>query len=106
MAKAKGVPAIIHKILTLGVKEVVITDAARGAWCGNEEEVWQMEAYPVKVISKTGAGDVLPAVIWPPNNMTMIYMKLCAGALPTAVESLAISARRWDLWTKEGLEND
>ncbi|MEK7212932.1 MAG: carbohydrate kinase family protein [Patescibacteria group bacterium] len=57
LAKAKGVPAIIHKILTLGVKEVAITDAARGAWCGNEEEVWQMEAYPVKVISKTGAGD-------------------------------------------------
>ena len=55
--KTKSVAGLIHKLLTIGAKEVVITDAARGAWAGNQEEVWHMEAYDVPIVSKTGAGD-------------------------------------------------
>jgi len=57
LQKEKTVTAIIHKLLSLGAKEVVITDADKGAYAGNEEEVWYLPAYPVKVVAKTGAGD-------------------------------------------------
>lgn len=55
--KEKTINALIHKLLNLGVKEVVITDGANGAWAGNKEEIWFMSPYPVEVVSKTGAGD-------------------------------------------------
>jgi sugar/nucleoside kinase (ribokinase family) len=55
--KEKSVRALIHELLQLGVKEVVITDAGRGAWAGNEEVVWHLDSFPVKVVAKTGAGD-------------------------------------------------
>jgi len=57
LKKEKTIEAIIHKLLLKGTKEVVITDAARGAWAGDEEEVWHMESFPVEVVAKTGAGD-------------------------------------------------
>ncbi len=57
LAKERSMTALIHKLLALGVKEVVITDGVKGAWAGNMEEIWQMKPYPVEVISKTGAGD-------------------------------------------------
>jgi len=57
LQKEKNAIAIIHKLLSLGTKEVVITDASNGAYAGNEEEVWYLPAYPVKVVAKTGAGD-------------------------------------------------
>ncbi len=55
--KEKSVASLIHKLLQIGVKEVVITDAAQGAWAGGAENIWQMETYPVEVVAKTGAGD-------------------------------------------------
>jgi len=55
--KEKTVEALIHKLLSKGVKEVAITDAANGAWAGDAEEIWQLKAFPVKVSGKTGAGD-------------------------------------------------
>lgn len=55
--KTKSVAGLIHKLLSMGAKEVVITDASRGAWAGNQEEVWHMDAYDVPIVSKTGAGD-------------------------------------------------
>lgn len=57
LQKEKTITAIIHKLLSLGAKEVVITDAGKGAYAGNKEEVWYLPAYPVKVVAKTGAGD-------------------------------------------------
>ncbi|MBU0545858.1 carbohydrate kinase family protein [Patescibacteria group bacterium] len=55
--KEKTAMALIHELLTEGVKEVVITDGQHGAWAGNDEEIWYMEPYPVQVVAKTGAGD-------------------------------------------------
>jgi len=57
LIKEKAVSAIIHKLLMLGAKEVVITDAGNGATAGNEEEIFEIKSYPVEVIAKTGAGD-------------------------------------------------
>lgn len=53
--------ALIHELLALGAKEVVLTDGPRGAWAGSAEEIWFLPPYPVKVISKTGAGDAFSA---------------------------------------------
>lgn len=61
LAKEKSLASIIHKLLALGAKEAVITDAARGATAGDEEEVWSIASYPVKVTAKTGAGDAFSA---------------------------------------------
>jgi len=61
LKKEKSVRAIIHKLIGLGAKEVVITDAARGATAGDEEDVYEMESYPVPVVAKTGAGDAFSA---------------------------------------------
>lgn len=57
----KSENALIQVLLQLGPKEVVLTDGPRGAWAGNKEEAWQIGVYPVKVISKTGAGDAFSA---------------------------------------------
>jgi len=57
LEKEKNVPAIIHKLLLTGVKEVALTDGKNGAWAGNEEEIWQLDSFPVEVVAKTGAGD-------------------------------------------------
>jgi sugar/nucleoside kinase (ribokinase family) len=61
MKKEKNVRALIHALIAKGAKEVVITDAERGAWAGNSTEVWHMNAYPVPVVAKTGAGDSFSA---------------------------------------------
>ena len=61
LQKEKSISTIIHKLLALGTKEVVITDAEKGAYSGNAEGVWYMPAFPVKVIAKTGAGDAFSA---------------------------------------------
>ncbi|TAN33774.1 carbohydrate kinase family protein [Patescibacteria group bacterium] len=61
LAKAKSVAGLIRKLLNDGAKEVVITDAANGAWAGNVDEVWRLESFPVKVVAKTGAGDAFSA---------------------------------------------
>lgn len=53
----KSIGAVMHKLLVKGTKEVVVTDGIRGAWAGNEEELWQLDPYPVVVVAKTGAGD-------------------------------------------------
>lgn len=55
--KEKTIEALIHKLLARGAKEVAITDAAKGAWAGNVDEVWHMDSFPVEVVAKTGAGD-------------------------------------------------
>ena len=57
LIKEKSVASIIHKLLGLGAKEVVITDADKGAYAGNQDGVWKIESFPVKVVAKTGAGD-------------------------------------------------
>ncbi|MEK7624804.1 MAG: carbohydrate kinase family protein [Patescibacteria group bacterium] len=61
LAKEKSVSALIHHLLAEGAKEVVLTDAVRGAWAANQDEVWHMKALPVPVISMTGAGDAFSA---------------------------------------------
>lgn len=61
LKKEKNVPALVHKLLNMGAKEVAITDAARGAFAADEDEVWHLPAYPVKVAAKTGAGDSFSA---------------------------------------------
>ncbi len=57
LKKEKSARALIHELINLGAQEVVITDAASGAMAGDEENVYKMESYPVKVVAKTGAGD-------------------------------------------------
>ncbi len=59
--KYKTVNNLINKLLTLGTKEVVVTDAAKGAWAGNIEGIWHMNSFPVPIVSKTGAGDAFSA---------------------------------------------
>lgn len=61
LKKTKSVSTLIHKLLELGAHEVVITDAANGAWSGNIDGVWHMDTYPVAIVSKTGAGDAFSA---------------------------------------------
>lgn len=55
--KEKSIRAMIRELLALGAAETVITNGGEGAWAGNKEEVWKCESFPVKVVSKTGAGD-------------------------------------------------
>ena len=61
LKKEKTVTALIHELLKLGPDEVVITDAARGAYAGNIDDVYHLESFPIKVVSKTGAGDAFSA---------------------------------------------
>lgn len=61
LTKEKSRQALINELLALGVKEVVLTDGAAGAWAGDKEEAWQLEAFPIKVVAKTGAGDAFSA---------------------------------------------
>ncbi len=57
----KSITGIIHALIGLGPKEVALTDAGRGAWVGNLDEVWHLESFPVEVVAKTGAGDAFSA---------------------------------------------
>lgn len=57
LSQAKSAPALIHSLLQMGAKEVALTDAGRGAWAGDNDEIWHLDAYPVRVATKTGAGD-------------------------------------------------
>jgi sugar/nucleoside kinase (ribokinase family) len=61
LQKEKSVTTIIHKLLKLGPDEVVITDAAAGAYAGNIDDVYHLASFPIKVVSKTGAGDAFSA---------------------------------------------
>lgn len=61
LKKEKTIEALINKLLVLGAREVAITDAERGAFTGDEDEIWHMKVLPTKVISKTGAGDAFSA---------------------------------------------
>ncbi|MDO8626165.1 MAG: carbohydrate kinase family protein [Candidatus Magasanikbacteria bacterium] len=61
LAAAKSEKALIEALLLLGAKEVILTNGPRGAFAGSKEEVWQIGSYPVKVVSKTGAGDAFSA---------------------------------------------
>jgi sugar/nucleoside kinase (ribokinase family) len=61
LTQEKTITSIIHKLLDLGAKEVAITDAARGAYAGNQESIWHMPSLPVEVLAKTGAGDAFSA---------------------------------------------
>ena len=55
--QVKTITALMRELFTLGAKEVAITDGERGAYAGNKDEIFQMEALPVPVRFKTGAGD-------------------------------------------------
>ncbi len=57
----KSESALIHELIMLGAKEVIITDGIRGAWAGKKDEVWHLDSFPVKIVSKTGAGDAFSA---------------------------------------------
>lgn len=57
LEKEKTVSTLINKLCALGAKEVAITDAGKGAWAGNDGEVWHTDTFPVEVVAKTGAGD-------------------------------------------------
>ncbi|HLD61177.1 MAG TPA: carbohydrate kinase family protein, partial [Patescibacteria group bacterium] len=59
--KEKNVEALIHELVGMGVKEVAITDGGNGAWAGDANEAWHLDAYPVHVVAKTGAGDAFSA---------------------------------------------
>ncbi|MFA6105686.1 MAG: carbohydrate kinase family protein [Patescibacteria group bacterium] len=61
LAKEKSVRTIIHGLISRGAKEVAVTDAEKGAWVGNDEEVLHLNSFPVTVVAKTGAGDAFSA---------------------------------------------
>lgn len=61
LKKEKAEASLIKKLLATGAKEIVITNAERGAWAGNKEKIWHLDSYQVKVIAKTGAGDSFSA---------------------------------------------
>lgn len=61
LKKERSVATLIHELLKLGPNEVVITDAQRGAYAGNIDDVFHLESFPIKVVSKTGAGDAFSA---------------------------------------------
>jgi len=57
--KSESAKNLIAKLIAMGAKEVALTDAARGAWLGNERETWYCKSFPVEPVAKTGAGDAL-----------------------------------------------
>lgn len=57
----KNCATIVRNLCKLGVTEVALTDAHNGAWAGGQKEVWHVDAFPVEVVSKTGAGDAFSA---------------------------------------------
>jgi sugar/nucleoside kinase (ribokinase family) len=59
--EAKSMEAVLRGLLNKGAKEIVLTDGLNGAWAADEDEMWHLEPYPVKVIAKTGAGDAFSA---------------------------------------------
>lgn len=61
LQKEKSITAIIRKLLTLGAKEIAITDAEKGAYAGDNHNIWSIPSFPVKVVAKTGAGDAFSA---------------------------------------------
>jgi len=68
---------LILKLLSLGAKEVAITDGIKGAWIGDKNKTYYSPSFPAKVVSKTGAGDafsagVLSAKIYGKNNATAL----------------------------------
>lgn len=77
LTKEKSVESLIHKLLAKGANEIVITDAQNGAWAGNEEEIYHLASYPVKVVAKTGAGDAFSA--------GYLSAKIFGHGLPTAL---------------------
>lgn len=61
LKKEKSVEALISQLAARGAKEVTITDGGNGAWAGDANEAWHLDAYPVTVVAKTGAGDAFSA---------------------------------------------
>ncbi len=57
LSAEKNISHLIHDLFKLGPREVVITDGVNGAWAGTREEILHLPAFPVPVVSKTGAGD-------------------------------------------------
>ena len=57
LQKEKTISALIHQLTQMGAKEVVITDAERGATAGDDNEIWKTKSFPIKAVAKTGAGD-------------------------------------------------
>lgn len=57
LKKSNSIPSLVKALLKTGAKEVAITDADKGAWAGDKNEIWKIKSFPVKPISKTGAGD-------------------------------------------------
>lgn len=55
--KSESAKNIIKGLISLGAKEVIVTDAVRGAYFGDGKEYWHCASFPVKPIAKTGAGD-------------------------------------------------
>ena len=85
LKKEKTFSALVHELLFLGAKEVVITDAERGAVAGNDEEIWSMDSYKIEVVSKTGAGDAFSAAYLAARNYEHdIHLALTWGVAMSA----------------------
>ena len=99
MKKEKSVRTVLHGLLAKGAREVVITDAERGAWAGNSSEIWHMNAFPVPVVAKTGAAfsagylsarfhghDLKNALIWGiANSASVVQYEDCHTGLLSPV---------------------
>jgi len=49
--------ALCAAVRRLGPKTVVVTDSVRGSFASQGDDLYFLPSYPVKVVSKTGAGD-------------------------------------------------
>lgn len=57
IGKKATVPVLFKKLLSLGVKNVVMTDSIMGSYTLFEGSLLHMPVFKVKTVSKTGAGD-------------------------------------------------
>jgi sugar/nucleoside kinase (ribokinase family) len=58
ITQSKGtIQELIALLHTKGVRIVVVTDGSRGSYVSNGESLYHMPRFPVKTLSRTGAGD-------------------------------------------------
>ena len=84
----------INKIQAIGVQQVIITAGSKGAYTSIDGELVRVEAFPVKAVDTTAAGDTF--------NGTLC-VALCEGAaLPDAIrlanKAAALSVTRLGAW--------
>ncbi len=103
MEKEKNISALIHGLCELGAEEAVLTDGEHGAWAGNKEEVWHVEAFPVSVTSKTGAGDAFSAAYMAARHYGLDYAAALLWGAANSYGVIQAHGPHAGLMKKEGI---